>query len=119
MLSLALLLSSSVFAQQSPVVAFAGKKGQAPQPAATLGTTSITVGPQAATSSVELATQTAWTAVSNSAWLHVSSGSASGTGNALIVFSYDTNTATSGRIGTLTIAGFSFTVNQAASGSAQ
>jgi len=56
-----------------------------------------------------------WTAVSNaSTWLHVTSG-ASGTGNGTVGYSVDANGG-SARSGSLTIAGQTFTVNQAAGG---
>ncbi|HUP03454.1 MAG TPA: BACON domain-containing carbohydrate-binding protein, partial [Bryobacteraceae bacterium] len=77
-----------------------------------LGTNSLLVGPSAGTSSVLLKFPGAWTATSNSSFLHVASGSASGTGNALIVFTYDANAGTTSRTGTLTIAGVTFTVTQ-------
>ena len=52
-----------------------------------------------------------WVAQSNVAWLAVLSGS-SGTGNGTIGYSVAVNTSTSSRIGTLTIAGQTFTVTQ-------
>jgi ABC-type arginine transport system ATPase subunit len=55
----------------------------------------------------------AWTAASNAGWLTITSGS-NGTGNGTVVFSVAANTG-SGRTGTLTIAGQTFTLNQAAS----
>jgi hypothetical protein len=54
-----------------------------------------------------------WTAVSNTAWIAISSG-ASGSGNGLVAYSVAANTATSARTGTVTIAGQTFTVTQAA-----
>ena len=54
----------------------------------------------------------AWTATSNAAWLTITSG-ASGTGNGSVAFSIAANTG-SARSGTLTVAGQTFTVNQAA-----
>ncbi len=57
----------------------------------------------------------AWTGVSNdTAWLTVTSG-ASGTGTGTVGFSAAANPNTSSRTGTLTIAGQTFTVSQAAS----
>ena len=53
-----------------------------------------------------------WTAASNAAWISITSG-ATGTGNGSVAFSVDANTG-GARAGTLTIAGQTFTVNQAA-----
>ena len=51
-----------------------------------------------------------WTATANASWLHTS---ASGNGNGLAAFTFDANTGPT-RIGTLTIAGETLTVTQAA-----
>ena len=56
----------------------------------------------------------AWTGVSNNtSWLTVTSG-ASGSGNGTVAFSAAANPNTSARTGTLTIAGQTFSVTQAA-----
>ncbi len=55
----------------------------------------------------------AWSAGSNASWIHVTSGAA-GSGTGPVGYSVDANTSTSSRSGTLTIAGQTFTVNQAA-----
>ena len=78
-----------------------------------LGTNSLLVGSAAGTSSVVLSYNGAWTAVSNSSFLHVASGSASGTASGVVVFTYDAFTGTGSRSGTLTIAGLTLTVTQA------
>jgi len=78
-----------------------------------LGTNALLVGSAAGSSSVVLASNGAWTATANASFLHVSAGSASGTGNALVVFTYDAFSGTGTRAGTLTIAGFTVTVTQA------
>ena len=54
----------------------------------------------------------AWTAESNAGWIHVTSGS-SGTGSGSVGYAVDANTG-GARTGTVTIAGQTFTVNQAA-----
>ena len=54
-----------------------------------------------------------WTAVSNNAWLTVTSG-ATGTGNGSVGFSAAANNTGGTRTGTITIAGRTFTVNQSA-----
>jgi uncharacterized repeat protein (TIGR01451 family) len=55
-----------------------------------------------------------WTAVSKTSWLTLTSGS-SGTGNGTVTYTVAANTSTSSRTGTLTIAGKTFTVEQAGS----
>ncbi len=52
-----------------------------------------------------------WTAVSNASWITVTSGS-SGTGNGTVNYSVASNSSTSSRTGTMTIAGSTFTVSQ-------
>lgn len=53
-----------------------------------------------------------WTAASNSAFITITSG-ANGTGNGTVNYSVAANLGTASRTGTLTIAGQTFTVNQA------
>jgi len=53
----------------------------------------------------------AWTATANDSWIHVTSGS-SGSGNGGVDYSVDANTSSSSRMGTMTIAGQTFTVTQ-------
>jgi Putative binding domain, N-terminal/NHL repeat len=72
-----------------------------------------TVGGSGGTSSVVLAYDGVWTAIANDSFLHLSAGSASGTGNSVVVFTYDPFTGTGTRTGTLTIAGLTLTVTQA------
>ena len=79
---------------------------------AALGANSIVLGSAATSSSVVLSAPSAWTATANNSFLHLQTGSASGTGGALVVFSVDAFTGTGSRSGTLTIAGLAFTVNQ-------
>jgi hypothetical protein len=55
----------------------------------------------------------AWTATSNDSWITVSSGAA-GTGNGIVRFEISQNQGTSTRVGTLTIAGHTFSVTQTA-----
>jgi uncharacterized protein (TIGR03437 family) len=54
----------------------------------------------------------AWTAASNDSWLTITSGG-SGSGNGTVNYSVAANPSTSPRPGTVTIAGQTFTVNQA------
>ncbi len=54
-----------------------------------------------------------WTASSNSSWLTITSGTP-GAGDGTVGYSFTANPGTSTRIGTLTIAGQTFTVTQAA-----
>jgi len=62
------------------------------------------------TVSVTAPSECAWTAVSNSAWITITSGS-SGTGNGSVNYSVSSNTGHD-RTGTLTIAGRTFTISQ-------
>jgi uncharacterized repeat protein (TIGR01451 family) len=77
------------------------------------GVSSFLVGSAAGSSSVALTYNGAWTASANDSFLHISAGSASGTGNAVVIFTYDAFTGTGTRTGTLTIAGLTATVTQA------
>ena len=52
-----------------------------------------------------------WTATANASWLTITEG-ASGSGNGTVRFDVDRNDTNNPRIGTLTIAGITFTVNQ-------
>jgi hypothetical protein len=61
---------------------------------------------------VSVAAGCAWTATSNAVWLTITSGAA-GTGNGTVTFTVAANSSSS-RTGTLTVAGQTFTVNQAA-----
>lgn len=63
--------------------------------------------------SVTAGTGCTWTAVSNNPWIIVNSGS-SGTGNGTVTYTVLANPFTSPDVGTITIAGQTFTVNQAA-----
>ena len=57
----------------------------------------------------------AWTATSNDGWITINSGS-NGTGNGIVNYSVAENTGPVSRNGTMTIAGQTFTVTQAAPG---
>jgi len=83
---------------------------------AMLGSFGTPVGSGAGSGSVELVSPAPWTAVSNTSWLQLASGSTSGAGNAVIQFSYTANTGPTVRVGTLTIAGLLFSVFQAGTG---
>ncbi len=64
-------------------------------------------------STVTTAAGCAWTATSNNTWIAVTAG-ASGSGNGTVTFTVAANTAGTIRTGTLTAAGNTFTVTQAA-----
>ncbi len=100
-----------VFSQSS------GGSGAPPPPASSLalGTTAVVIASAGGSSSVVLASpsSSAWTATANSPFLHISSGSSSGTGSAVVGFTCDAYTGTGTRVGTLTIATLSLTVTQA------
>src|SRR4051812_47558598 len=69
----------------------------------------------AATGSVAVSVGTGctWAATSNASWITITSG-ASGLGNGTVNYSVSANTGTTSRTGTLTVAGNTFTVTQAA-----
>ena len=79
----------------------------------TLGASSAIVGNAAGSGSVLLLAAGPWTATSNASWLRLSAASTSGTGNALIQFSYSANSSANTQTGTLTISGLPYTVTQA------
>ena len=54
----------------------------------------------------------AWTATANTNWLHITSGS-NGSGNGTVSYTVDANCGASPREGSMTVAGFTFGVNQA------
>ena len=56
-----------------------------------------------------------WTAVSNNSFITITSGS-SGTGNGTVNYTVASNSASTGRTGTMTIANRTFTINQAGTG---
>lgn len=97
----ALTVANFRVAVQPPTCSYVlGAPSQAAGAAATVGNVNVTV-----------ASGCAWTAVSNAAWIVVTSG-ASGNGNGSVGFSIAANTGTAARSGTITIAGKTFTVNQ-------
>jgi hypothetical protein len=87
----------------------------APSCSYALGTSSASVPAAGASGSVAVtaASGCAWTASSNAAWLTVTGG-ASGTGNGTVTYAALANPSCAGRSGTLTVAGKTFTVTQAA-----
>ena len=101
------------------ILASASYQGGAPQivelvPCTySLSSTSISPGVAAVSSSVMVTCPAGcdWTAVSNASWVTIISG-ASGTGNGTVNFDIAANPG-AGRVGTLTVAGQTFTVNQA------
>jgi hypothetical protein len=84
----------------------------------TLNATDITLAAKGGKKNVSVkvtGTGCSWTAVSNDPFITITSGS-SGTGNGKVNFTVPGNTNTAPLIGTMTIAGQTFTVNQAAGG---
>ncbi len=77
----------------------------------TLNPASASVMATASTGSVSVISSCAWTAASNASWITITSGS-SGSGNGTVAYAVAVNTGTTGRTGTLTIAGKTFTVTQ-------
>ncbi len=87
-------------------------------PAPSLSSTSLVEGPASGSGAIQLEepfSLAAWTAIANASWLHLSAGSASGTGGAVIDFTFDANTGAVSRSGTITIAGLTLSVIQAPS----
>jgi hypothetical protein len=85
-------------------------------PSFSLNPTAATVGAAAGTGTVALSAASAtagWTAVSNANWIVITNGG-SGTGSKTIAYSFTANPSNTSRAGTLTIAGLTFTVTQAA-----
>ena len=76
---------------------------------------SIAAGSATGSTNVTAPAGCTWSGVSNTGWLTVTSG-ATGSGNGSVGFSASANTSTSQRSGTLTVAGDTFTVTQAAAG---
>ncbi|MGA2736652.1 MAG: SBBP repeat-containing protein [Bryobacteraceae bacterium] len=78
-----------------------------------LGTIGLIVGSAGGSASVILNYGGAWSATSNASFLHISAGSASGTGSGLVSFTYDPFTGTGTQTGTLSIGSLTLTVTQA------
>ena len=86
------------------------------QPVFSLSATSASFAAAGGTGSVNVTATPAsatWTASSHASWITITAG-ASGTGSQTVTFSVASNTTASSRSGALTIAGITFTVNQAA-----
>ncbi|MGD0618378.1 MAG: SBBP repeat-containing protein, partial [Bryobacteraceae bacterium] len=85
-----------------------------PPPVCQLNPTEATPSAASESSQVSLTCSTgyAWTVASDAAWLAILSGN-SGAGNGTVGYSVAANTSISSRIGTLTIAGQTFTITQA------
>ena len=88
---------------------------QAPACAYSIDPASASMAAAGGTGSVSVKTTSGcrWTAVSNASWLYITAG-AGGTGNASVSYSASPNPGASERSGTLTAAGQTFTVRQAA-----
>ena len=84
-------------------------------PAFTLNPSSVSVAAAASSGAVTLTASSSiasWTASSNSSWITIVNGT-TGAGGKVITYSVAANTSTAARTGTLTIAGLTFTINQA------
>ena len=104
--------------QRVGTVTIAGETFTVTQAAAcsySIGPTAVSVAAAGVSSTVAVTAGTgcAWTAVSNDGFISVTGG-ASGTGSGTVSYSVATNSLTSQRIGTVTIAGQTFTVTQTA-----
>ena len=84
----------------------------------TLNAASVTLAARGGSKNVSVkvkGSDCSWTAVSNDSFITITSGS-SGTGNGKVDYTVPGNTNTTALSGTMTIAGETFTVNQAAGG---
>ncbi len=99
---------------RSAVVTINGQSFVVVQTGTALSATNSYQGPAPGASSVMLATSGTWNATANAPWLHLTAGAASGIGNSVIGYSFDTNSGPT-RTGTICIAGQVLTVTQAAS----
>ncbi len=109
-------IGTMIIAGQTFTVTQAG--GVSPNCRLTLSATSINLPAKGGTKTVKLkakGTDCAWTAISNDSFIRIISGS-SGTGNGKVRYTVPGNTNTTALSGTMTIAGQTFTVNQAAGG---
>jgi hypothetical protein len=75
--------------------------------------TSVSAAGSTGSLNVTAGTGCSWTASSGATWITITAG-VFGSGNGTVSYSIDANPATSARAGTLTVAGQTFTVNQAA-----
>jgi hypothetical protein len=118
--TVALVVGANTGAARTGTVSIAGRPFTVSQAAAAPSCTysiappSFSAPATAATSAVDVTTQSgcAWTAASQAAWITVTAG-ASGTGNGRVELAIAANTGAA-RSGTVTIAGHTYTVNQAA-----
>ncbi|MEW6126548.1 MAG: BACON domain-containing carbohydrate-binding protein [Acidobacteriota bacterium] len=110
--------------QRTGTLTIAGQTFTVTQDAASGGGCTYTITPTTAlfgagsgSGSVNVVTTAScgWTATSNTSWLTITTG-ASGTGNGTVNYSVSTNPGSTQRIGTLTIAGQTFTVTQIGAG---
>ena len=84
----------------------------------TLSATSVTLPAKGGSKNVSVkakGTDCEWTASTTNSWINITSGS-SGTGNGKVNYTVPGNTNATALVGTMTIAGQTFTVNQAAGG---
>ncbi len=81
-----------------------------------LSTSAVLQGPAAGMDSVVIGASAGvpWTCVANDSWLHVSATNQSGSGSALVTYTFDENQGGT-RAGSLTVAGFTLAVTQAGS----
>lgn len=95
--------------------AYISRPGGTPSCTFSLASSSVSPPATATTGSVGVTASVntcAWTAASNASWITITGGS-SGTGSGTVSYSVAANTSASPRSGTMTIAGQTFTVNQA------
>jgi pseudomonalisin len=117
-------LSANTGAARTGSLTAAGATFQVVQTAATAANANFTLNPSSANVSANGGNEAVvleapsvsskWTAQSNATWITIPAASASGAGSAYVSYLVAANTSTTPRSGTLTIAGLTFTVTQAA-----
>ena len=112
------LTGTMMIAGQTLTVTESGTSSSSGSCTYTLNATSATLAAKGGSKNVSVKvkdTDCAWTAVSNDPFITITSGS-SGSGNGKVDYTVPGNTNTTALTGTMTIAGETFTVNQAAGG---
>jgi hypothetical protein len=114
--SVRLDIQSNPASARTGTVAIAGRTVTVTQPcgfAISPTSQAVPVGGGTGTVTVTTGAECPWTAVSSVSWITITAG-ASGSANGAVSFTVDANTTGAPRTGTLTIAGLTFTVDQAA-----
>ena len=73
-----------------------------PEPTLSVSPTSISAGPEAGSNSISVSANNAWSAKSSDGWIHISTASGEA-GEGRVSFTYDANTSSDERKGTITV----------------